>query len=73
MKKYWLSFVAFLCCIGIIAAGFVLKSEPLVVIALICATFNASIFSACVSTTTETVRRHIVIEEKEVSGNGDSC
>ena len=69
MKRFWLSFIVLACSVGIAVAGIVIKDEALVVIGLICASFNASVYSACVAATVPMFHKHIIIEQKESEVN----
>ena len=67
MKHFWLSFLTLLFSVGISAAGFYFRDEALVVSGLICASFNASVYSACIATTLSVTHKHIIVEnESEV-------
>ena len=70
MKRFWLSFICFLFSAGVVAAGFYFHNEAMIAIGLICASFNASVFSACIAVTVPVTHRHI-IEEKSDGGEQD--
>ena len=63
MMKYKMSMAGILICVGAITAGFILANEALIVIGLLCATINCSVYSLCEAATAPLVCRVAVPEE----------
>ena len=63
--KYKMSLAGIMICVGIITAGFILMNEALIVIGMLCATINCSVYSLCEAAVAPSVSEGITPAEEE--------